>query len=99
MAEILMDNNLTAMSVFVQAADTRSFTKTGNQLGVSSSVIGKTNARLEERLGVRLFHRNTRSITLTPDHRGRRASGSRPGRCADDCAPTRRGSQSGHCGG
>jgi DNA-binding transcriptional LysR family regulator len=62
-----MDNNLTAMSVFVQAADTRSFTKTGNHLGVSSSAIGKTIARLEERLGVRLFHRNTRSITLTPE--------------------------------
>ena len=62
-----MDNNLTAMSVFVQAADTRSFTKTGNRLGVSSSAIGKTIARLEERLGVRLFHRNTRSITLTPE--------------------------------
>lgn len=29
--------------------------------------IGKAVARLEERLGVRLFHRSTRSITLTPE--------------------------------
>jgi DNA-binding transcriptional LysR family regulator len=60
-------DNLTSMSVFVRAADTRSFTEAGNQLGVSSSAIGKTIARLEERLGVRLFHRSTRSITLTPE--------------------------------
>ncbi len=60
-------DNLTSMSVFVRAADTRSFTEAGSQLGVSSSAIGKTIARLEERLGVRLFHRSTRSITLTQE--------------------------------
>jgi DNA-binding transcriptional LysR family regulator len=62
----IMDN-LSSMSVFVRAAETRSFTKAGSQLGVSSSAIGKTIARLEERLGVRLFHRSTRSITLTQE--------------------------------
>jgi DNA-binding transcriptional LysR family regulator len=62
-----MDNNLASMSVFVRAADARSFTDAGAQLGVSPSAIGKTIARLEERLGVRLFHRSTRSITLTPE--------------------------------
>jgi DNA-binding transcriptional LysR family regulator len=60
-------DNLSSMSVFMHAAETRSFTKAGNQLGVSSSAIGKTIARLEERLGVRLFHRSTRSITLTQE--------------------------------
>ena len=55
------------MSVFVRAANARSFTDAGAQLGVSPSAIGKTIARLEERLGVRLFHRSTRSITLTPE--------------------------------
>jgi hypothetical protein len=34
---------------------------------VSSSAIGKAVARMEERLGVRLFHRSTRSITLTAE--------------------------------
>ena len=60
-------DNLASMSVFVRAADARSFTDAGAQLGVSPSAIGKTIARLEERLGVRLFHRSTRSITLTPE--------------------------------
>ena len=48
-------------------AETRSFTETGRQLGVSSSAVGKSIARMEDRLGVRLFHRSTRSITLTAE--------------------------------
>jgi DNA-binding transcriptional LysR family regulator len=60
-------DSLGALSVFVQAADARSFTVAGRQLGVSSSAVGKAIARLEERLGVRLFHRSTRAITLTPE--------------------------------
>ncbi|MAN46068.1 MAG: LysR family transcriptional regulator [Alphaproteobacteria bacterium] len=60
-------DNLGALNVFVQAADARSFTVAGRQLGVSSSAVGKAVARLEERLGVRLFHRSTRAITLTPE--------------------------------
>ncbi|WP_093811356.1 LysR family transcriptional regulator [Stappia sp. ES.058] len=60
-------DSLGALNVFVQAAETRSFTATGRQLGVSSSAVGKSVARLEERLGVRLFHRSTRAITLTPE--------------------------------
>jgi DNA-binding transcriptional LysR family regulator len=51
--------------VFVRAADSRNFTDAGRQLSLSSSAVGKTIARLEERLGVRLFHRSTRSIALT----------------------------------
>jgi DNA-binding transcriptional LysR family regulator len=53
--------------MFVQVADTRSFTEAGRQLGVSSSAVGKAIARMEERLRVRLFHRSTRSITLTAE--------------------------------
>lgn len=34
---------------------------------MSSSAIGKSVARLEQRLGVRLFHRSTRSINLTAE--------------------------------
>ncbi|MFY2561152.1 LysR family transcriptional regulator [Corallococcus terminator] len=60
-------DSLGSLNAFVQAADARSFTQAGRQLGVSSSAIGKAVARLEERLGVRLFHRSTRTITLTPE--------------------------------
>ena len=60
-------DSLGSLSVFVQVAETRSFTAAGRVLGVSSSAVGKSIARMEERLGVRLFHRSTRSITLTSE--------------------------------
>jgi DNA-binding transcriptional LysR family regulator len=55
------------IAFFVQAAETRSFSEAGRRLGVSSSAVGKSVARLEARLGVRLLHRSTRSITLTAE--------------------------------
>jgi DNA-binding transcriptional LysR family regulator len=60
-------DSLSALGVFVRAAETRSFTGAGRRLSVSSSAVGKSISRLEDRLGVRLFHRNTRAITLTPE--------------------------------
>ncbi|SOE94933.1 transcriptional regulator, LysR family [Burkholderia sp. D7] len=58
---------LNGFVVFIQVAETRSFVAAGRLLGVSASAVGKRVARLEERLGVRLFHRSTRSITLTSE--------------------------------
>ncbi|KAF1049123.1 MAG: HTH-type transcriptional regulator PgrR [Xylophilus sp.] len=58
-------DSLGGFAVFVQAAETRSFVAAGRALGVSASAVGKRIARLEQRLGVRLFHRSTRSIALT----------------------------------
>ncbi|MGY1448675.1 LysR family transcriptional regulator [Pseudomonas chlororaphis] len=58
---------LSNISVFLHVAKTRSFTEAGRLLGVSSSAVGKSIARLEERLETRLFHRSTRSITLTAE--------------------------------
>ncbi|MFL6706995.1 MAG: LysR family transcriptional regulator [Massilia sp.] len=60
-------DSLSGIAMFVTVADTRSFTKAANQFGVSSSAVGKSIARMEERLAVRLFHRSTRSITLTAE--------------------------------
>jgi len=57
--------SVSAMAAFVQAAELRSFKLAGQQFGLSSSAIGKTIAKLEDQLGVRLFHRSTRAITLT----------------------------------
>lgn len=59
--------SLNGIVFFVQAAEVRSFSEAGRVLGISSSAVGKSVARLEERLGVRLFHRNTRNITLTAE--------------------------------
>ena len=60
-------DSLGGMSMFVQVAETRSFTEAARLIGVSSSAVGKGIARMEERLGVRLFHRSTRSVALTAE--------------------------------
>jgi DNA-binding transcriptional LysR family regulator len=60
-------DSLGSLNAFVKAAEARNFTVAGRQLGVSSSAVGKAVARMEERLGVRLLHRSTRSITLTAE--------------------------------
>ncbi|KVQ72213.1 LysR family transcriptional regulator [Burkholderia multivorans] len=59
--------NLGGFFVFVQVAETRSFVAAGRALGISASAVGKRIARLEARLNVRLFHRSTRSVTLTAE--------------------------------
>jgi DNA-binding transcriptional LysR family regulator len=53
--------------IFVTAARSRSFTDAAEQLGLTKSAVGKSIAKLEERLGAQLFHRTTRSISLTAD--------------------------------
>jgi DNA-binding transcriptional LysR family regulator len=60
-------DSLSGFVVFVQVAETRSFVAAGRSLGMSASAVGKSVARLEDKLGVRLFHRSTRSITLTAE--------------------------------
>jgi DNA-binding transcriptional LysR family regulator len=60
-------DSLNGIAFFVQTAETRSFSEAGRNLGVSSSAVGKSVSRLEDRLGVRLFHRSTRCITLTAE--------------------------------
>ncbi|MCJ2113499.1 LysR family transcriptional regulator [Methylobacterium sp. E-025] len=52
---------------FVHAADARSFTVAAERLGLSRSTVGKRITRLEARLGARLLHRTTRSVTLTDE--------------------------------
>lgn len=58
-------DRLGPLEVFAHAAEARSFTAAGRDLGISPSAVGKAIARLEERLGVQLFHRSTRSVALT----------------------------------
>ena len=60
-------DKITGISVFVQVVDSGSYVAAGRAMGQTASSIGKTIVRLEERLGVRLFHRNTRSISLTTE--------------------------------
>lgn len=60
-------DSLGALFAFVHAADADGFTEAGRKLGISASAVSKAVARLEDRLGARLFHRSTRSVTLTPE--------------------------------
>ena len=62
-----MIENLAALATFVRVAEARSFNAAASQLGVSGPAVSKTIARLERQLGAKLFHRTTRSVSLTDD--------------------------------
>ncbi len=57
--------NLNDLMAFVAVAELRSFTRAAARLGVSQSALSHTIRGLEERLGVRLLTRTTRSVTPT----------------------------------
>lgn len=56
-----------SLAVFVAIADTGSLSAAGRRLKLSTSVISHHLSRLEERQGVTLFFRSTRSMSLTPE--------------------------------
>jgi DNA-binding transcriptional LysR family regulator len=60
-----MSDRLSGIAAFVQAAQAGSFALAAQRMGLSRSAVGKSIARLEEQLGVRLFHRSTRKQSLT----------------------------------
>lgn len=57
--------NINDLIAFLAVARERSFTKAAAQLGVSQSALSHTVRGLEERLGVRLLTRTTRSVAPT----------------------------------
>jgi DNA-binding transcriptional LysR family regulator len=57
--------NLNDLLAFLAVARERSFTKAAAQLGVSQSALSHTMRALEERLGLRLLTRTTRSVSPT----------------------------------
>lgn len=58
---------LAGITVFVTTAHSDNFTQAADRLGLTKSAVGKSIARLEDRLGARLFHRTTRLTRLTAD--------------------------------
>lgn len=50
---------------FVRSAETASFSAAARRLGLTPAAVSKNVARLESNLGVRLFQRSTRGLTLT----------------------------------
>jgi DNA-binding transcriptional LysR family regulator len=57
--------NFNDLQAFLVVARTRSFTKAAAQLGVSPSALSHSMRGLEERLGIRLLTRTTRSVSPT----------------------------------
>ena len=53
------------LSYFLEIARHRNFRRAGAELGLSASALSHALRGLEERLGVRLFNRTSRSVTLT----------------------------------
>src|SRR5580704_4620765 len=57
--------DLANLTAFVAVADQRSFRAAASQLGVTPSALSHSMRQLEERLGVRLLNRTTRSVSVT----------------------------------
>lgn len=55
------------ISTFVRAAEAGNFTRAARVLRITPSAVSKSVARLEAELGLQLFHRSPRQITLTGD--------------------------------
>jgi DNA-binding transcriptional LysR family regulator len=54
-----------SLRIFCSVVEARGFTRAADMLGLSTPVVSRAIAALEKRLGVRLFHRTTRQISLT----------------------------------
>ncbi|UEM24618.1 LysR family transcriptional regulator (plasmid) [Skermanella mucosa] len=60
-----MSTDLNLVSVFLAVADARSFRAAAERMGVTRSAVSQAVRRLEDRLGVALVQRTTRSVSLT----------------------------------
>ena len=63
-------DRLANMEAFVRVAEMKSFSEAARRLRSSKSLVSRQVAALEAELGVRLFHRTTRSLSLTDEGRG-----------------------------
>jgi DNA-binding transcriptional LysR family regulator len=60
---------LGTIALFCKAAELGSFTAAANAMGLTPAAVSRGVGRLEDRLGVKLFRRTTRSMALTDDGR------------------------------
>lgn len=64
---LILHSQLLCMVTFVHTVEAGSFTAAAARMGTSKSAAGKNVARLEQRLGVKLLNRTTRSLSLTEE--------------------------------
>src|SRR5216117_3750337 len=69
----MVRDELSVLSAFLTVAEERSFTRAAKRLGVSTSALSHAMRGLEERFGVRLLARTTRSVA--PTHAGEQLIG------------------------
>jgi len=62
---LLSTGDFGQLRAFVAVAEALNFSRAAEKLGVSSSALSQMVRGLEERVGVRLLHRTTRSVSLT----------------------------------
>jgi DNA-binding transcriptional LysR family regulator len=60
-------HGLQPLLAFAETAKRGNFAAASREIGCTPSTLTKAVSRLEARLGVRLFHRTTRQVTLTDD--------------------------------
>jgi len=62
---IMAMESFNALECFIRSAEVGSFAEAARRLSLTPAAVGKHVAQLEARLGVRLFQRSTRKLTLT----------------------------------
>lgn len=60
-------DQINALRTFRHVAETLSFTRAAERLGTSRAAATRTIRELEDAIGIRLFNRTTRSVTLTAE--------------------------------
>lgn len=61
----MQGSELSELTIFLAVAQLRSFSKAAVERGIAASAVSHAIRKLELRVGVRLFHRTTRSVALT----------------------------------
>ena len=62
-----MEQNLSSYRIFYVVAEKGNISKAAKELYISQPAISKSIQKLEDNLGVRLFDRSSRGVTLTPE--------------------------------
>jgi DNA-binding transcriptional LysR family regulator len=84
-------DDVLSMLFFARVVEEKSFTAAAAKLGVSKSVVSARIAHLEDQLRVRLLHRTTRKLTLTPEGLTLFERCARVAAAADEAAATAEG--------